>query len=598
MPEERVSIFIRAKDFASRVLGRTNRTLKQLGISARGLATAFGAVAATATGFAFLGKKIFDVGASVIETRSKFDTVFGAATERVRGFAKEFGSLAGLSGRVAEDLLATTGAIAQGFGFAQAASADFAQQILRTAADLGSFNNLPTEDVVRRITSALAGSMESLDRLGIVIRKTNVQQQALTETGKTNVKQLNQQEEATALLTLITQKAGVAMGDLARTQDSAANRAKRLKAQFQTIIQDFSVRLLPTLATMLPLVEDLATAFSNLAPKVAEFVRTFVGAIGLIDPVVESLRTNMALLGTDIEGLTKAETNLASQIDRANESIQQETDRLAALRTESNFFQRLTPDFLHKQETIQKRINELEEDRNAMLIVREDIERRLLVLQRTERATVEPAPGVSLPTPLPAVRGLSPVALVRAQQEIDRKRQLVATTQPRFDPFEVTPEFRKNVRETRREMERLAKALGETKVGADQLAVGLLQAFSGLAQAITGGGGGRGIFSALLGGVSGIASIIGTPLLGAGIAAGGGLLSGLLFGKQRPLPVIVEDAGPNFRQALRENLGPDTVILQVLAQEGMSMADIEQVLRDRSRRDAVERIPTGIRLGG
>ena len=44
-----------------------------------------------------LGKQIFDVGSSVLETRSKFETVFGAASAELDKFALSFGQLAGLS---------------------------------------------------------------------------------------------------------------------------------------------------------------------------------------------------------------------------------------------------------------------------------------------------------------------------------------------------------------------------------------------------------------------------------------------------------------------------------------------------------------------
>jgi hypothetical protein len=143
-------------------------------------------------------------------------------------------------------------------GFAQQASADFAQQVVQLSGDLGSFNNIPTAEVAAAIQSALTGEREQLKRLGIVIRETDVQQRAMIETGKTSAKALTDQEKATATLALISERAGVAVGDLERTQDSAANRAKRIGAAFRDVKEQLSVAFLPIITdNVLPALEDL-----------------------------------------------------------------------------------------------------------------------------------------------------------------------------------------------------------------------------------------------------------------------------------------------------------------------------------------------------
>src|SRR5690606_10879787 len=134
---------------------------------------------------------------------------------------------AGLSERQAREITATTGAIVQGMGLAQDASAGYAEEIARLAGDLSSFNNIPIEETARAIQAAITGERESLKRLGVVILETDVQARAMLDTGKRRAEQLTQEEKAIATLALITERAGVAVGDLERTQDSAANRARR-----------------------------------------------------------------------------------------------------------------------------------------------------------------------------------------------------------------------------------------------------------------------------------------------------------------------------------------------------------------------------------
>ena len=196
----------------------------------------------------FVSKQIFEIGAAAEEIASKFSTVFGPAADDVQLFIDRFGTMAGLSNTAARDVTATTGAIAQGMGFARDASAAFAIEVVRLAGDLSSFNNIPIEETSRAIQAALTGERESLKRLGIVVMEADVQQRALAMSGKDVVGALTQQEKAAATLQLITERAGVAVGDLARTQDSAANQARRVAAEVANIKEQLAVALLPVLS--------------------------------------------------------------------------------------------------------------------------------------------------------------------------------------------------------------------------------------------------------------------------------------------------------------------------------------------------------------
>jgi hypothetical protein len=229
-------------------------------------------VLAGATGLAFVAKKVFDLGAGVEETASKFNTVFGPSVQGAQKFLDEFANTAGLTVTEGRELLATTGAIVQGMGMSQAASSEFAQEIVRLSGDFSSFNNIPIAETSRAIQSALTGERESLKRLGIVILEADVQKKALAMTGKEVVGSLTQQEKATATLTLITERAGVAVGDLARTMDSPANKARKLAAQVLTVRDSLAHALLPAMAVVL---EELGaiggdSGFAGLSHKIRQ----------------------------------------------------------------------------------------------------------------------------------------------------------------------------------------------------------------------------------------------------------------------------------------------------------------------------------------
>lgn len=208
---------------------------------------------AGATGLGFVLQKTFDVGAGVEETASKFRTVFGPALAQADEFLRDFATTAGLTVTQGRELVATTGAITQGLGFSQEASAGLSEQIVRMAADIASFNNTQggAERVTQAMISALNGETEALKAsANVVVLQADVMAKASEMTGKATG-EITRQEKALATLALISERAGVAMGDLARTMDSPANQARRIRAEFLTFRDNVAHALLPALTVIM-----------------------------------------------------------------------------------------------------------------------------------------------------------------------------------------------------------------------------------------------------------------------------------------------------------------------------------------------------------
>lgn len=231
-------------------------------------------VLAGATGAAFAAAKIFELGAGVEETASKFNTVFGPAVEGAQGFLDEFATTAGLTNVQGQELLATTGAITQGLGFTQEASAGLSERIVRMAADIASFNNTQggAERVTQAMISALNGETESLkESAKVVVLQADVMAKAAEMTGKAT-KEITRQDKALATLELIAERSGVAMGDLGRTMQSPANRARKLVAEVLNVRNSLAHALLPAMGVVL---EEMGKAagsegFQGLSTKIRE----------------------------------------------------------------------------------------------------------------------------------------------------------------------------------------------------------------------------------------------------------------------------------------------------------------------------------------
>jgi len=263
--------FAKAMDKAGGKVKKFKAGAAKVGAALGSMATGVGLAAAGIAAVAWPTKMLFDLGASIAETGSKFNTVFGSeAAAEVSAFLDNFANKAGLTTNEAKGLVATAGAITQGLGFTQKASGETAIAMTKLAGDLSSFNNIPTAETMHAISSALTGEREQLKALGIVVQEADVQAKAFAMTGKTVAKNLTQQEKATATLALITEKAGVAVGDLNRTQGSAANVAKRLVAGFKEIRDAISTALMPAFSEILSGLEDNEGKFISFKEAIIE----------------------------------------------------------------------------------------------------------------------------------------------------------------------------------------------------------------------------------------------------------------------------------------------------------------------------------------
>lgn len=219
------------------------------------------------------GQAVFDLGADAGETASKFQMTLGPATQQAQEFLERFANTAGLTVTEGRELISVTSGIAMGFGMTQTEAAGFAEEILSLAGDMTSYTNVPMQETSRAIQSALTGERESLKRLGVVIRETDVQQKALTQTGKESASALTDQEKATATLALIQERASFMIGNLADTQDSAANRARALGARLREMQELLARAFLPALEEVLGTLGDISGS-----EGMAGFVESIVAA--------------------------------------------------------------------------------------------------------------------------------------------------------------------------------------------------------------------------------------------------------------------------------------------------------------------------------
>lgn len=239
------------------------------------------------------------------ETVSKSKTIFGDQAGAIDRWANDAATSFGLAKSEALDYAAGFGDMARQIGFTGEASAAFSTDIVQTAADLGSFNNLGTDEVLDKISGAMRGEYDSLQALIPNISAARVEQEALALSGKKNTKELTAQDKALAVQAILHKDGARAMGDFAKTSGGFANQQKILSASFETVKERLGTALMPILnqamgfitGTAVPAVQSLAGWFADqLAPKLAEFGETLKGIWPTVQSVFGFIGSNIGLI--------------------------------------------------------------------------------------------------------------------------------------------------------------------------------------------------------------------------------------------------------------------------------------------------------------
>jgi len=362
--------------------------------------------ASVLAGKALIGfsKSALDAAVSAEEAGAAFDTTFGTAAARATLFLEDFANKAGLTVGEAQQLQATLGAVAQGIGFTQEASADLSIELTKIAADVASFSNISAgaEPVLQAFRSALVGEREALKTYGIAITEADVQTKAFEQTGKDSADSLNRQEKALATLALIQEKAAVQIGDLDRTTASFANQSRALNAELRQLNEEIGQELIPVATELLPIFREFAF---EIAPALIQGFGGFFKQVSDITLGFKQFKEETSLLSFFLVGNRKTFEEWADvyrdnqivqdrYIDKANLSAvqtafltkQQEKSRQAALKQQVQYKK--------VSDTIDRFLNPIFGEQNALLLTNIQLEtdrNKLLKLTSSANDNVEKA---------------------------------------------------------------------------------------------------------------------------------------------------------------------------------------------------------------
>lgn len=300
----------------------------------------------TAIGTAFVKSAI-----DAEETASKFNTAFRDVREEADATARSLQENYGLSRVEAQQLLAATGDLLKGFGATGAEALSLSDKVQRLAVDLASYNNLEggAARASQILTKAMLGERESLTSLGIKIGETEVQARLLAKGQQDLEGRALLLAKAQATLELAMEQSGDAMGDFARTQDSAANQLRILKARFQDAATALGEDLLPLATQLIGWARDAVQWFTALDAEQRKTIITIAAiaaslgpllvAAGKLTQAVSSLSiafkvgaSAMGIYGLAAAGIAAAVAGLVAWNNRTREARERQDQLLESTR--------------------------------------------------------------------------------------------------------------------------------------------------------------------------------------------------------------------------------------------------------------------------
>ncbi|OPX88123.1 MAG: hypothetical protein A4E53_02140 [Pelotomaculum sp. PtaB.Bin104] len=207
-------------------------------------------------------------------------------------------------------------------GFNEKASYAMAKGLTQLANDMASFYNLKPVEAFDKLKSGITGETEPLKALGILVMEEQVKQYAYQNSIAKTGAELTEGQKVLARYGLIMKQTSKAQGDLARTIDSPANKARIARAKYEEMSVTLGTKMLPVfekVVTVLSKVMDFINKLPDgmqigiiaalaLAWAMGPLVLTFAGLVAIAPMVLAGFMSFLRLKAVSavINGVTAA----------------------------------------------------------------------------------------------------------------------------------------------------------------------------------------------------------------------------------------------------------------------------------------------------
>ena len=268
---------------------RMRESMMVAGSVAMHFAIVMGAIGAAA----FLAtKSMLTMAAAAEETRNLFEVSMGAMSSAANRWVKSLNASLGISTMSLQKMIGTFNVMLSSMGLAETKAYGMSKALTRLAFDMASFYNLPIESAFQKLSAGLAGEIEPLKRLGILVNDNAVAQYALSTGMAKASKDLTDQQKVVARYNLILEQTKMAQGDMARTLGSLTNQWRVAGSQVEELTVTMGTHLADAAKSLLGVFNSLVGSLNSAAkalPTLAAGLSASAAAAAVLFPILAAI---------------------------------------------------------------------------------------------------------------------------------------------------------------------------------------------------------------------------------------------------------------------------------------------------------------------
>lgn len=277
------------------------------------------------------GKKLFGISVSLDSLANKTRTVFGEAESLVRAFAEANAHSIGLARQDYINLATSVGDLLIPMGFSQETAAKLSVELVNMGGVLSEWTGakVSAQEATEILNKALLGEREALNRLGIDIKDSLVQDELKRKGLSDLTGESRRQAEALVTLEQITQQSASATAAFAKNTDSLVRKKAELSASVSEVSQSLSKLLAPAFGFVLDVsnmflqrLNSMSRGLSNLFQgNFSKAIDYFTTGFSMEDVAAEATKDKSAAEGI----MEKAGSGLGTALGKG---LDKEFDRL------------------------------------------------------------------------------------------------------------------------------------------------------------------------------------------------------------------------------------------------------------------------------
>lgn len=213
----------------------------------------------------FIGKSMIQMAMGAVESENLFEVSMGNMAKAAREWSNELSKTLGLNQYELRRNVGMFNAMLTSMGFNEKAAYGMARGLTQLAYDMASFYNLKPEEAFIKLKSGITGEAEPLKELGILVMEQQTKEAAYRHGVAKTGAALTEQQKVLGRYYAIMEQTAKAQGDLARTIDSPANKARVAKSRYDELSVTLGTKLLPLFERIVTVL-DKAVAWLQRLP--------------------------------------------------------------------------------------------------------------------------------------------------------------------------------------------------------------------------------------------------------------------------------------------------------------------------------------------